>query len=312
MQQNTRINTGVTQGIAQNIAQGIAIGAATVVPGLSGGTIALLCGIFERLIRALKSIDFKAVGLLLRGRFACFAQHIDLLFLVSLFVGLVLGNVLLAKLLGFLFEGYPIHTWAFFFGLVLVSVYFVGRNIKRFSAPICFSFLLGVLIAVGVTALPPAVGSGAFWYLMLCGVLAICSMLLPGLSGSYVLVLLGNYRLMLEGVGNLDMGILTPFLLGAVLGLLAFGQLLGWLFKNWHDLTITLLCGFIAGSLRSLWPWKKEILQSFGTKEKVVAYQYLLPNGGEELLVPGLLALCGAGLLIGLEAWAAQAVKTSD
>ncbi|WGK69308.1 DUF368 domain-containing protein [Candidatus Haliotispira prima] len=282
-----------------NSIKGVAIGAANVVPGLSGGTIALLCGVFERLIQSIKSIDLQAVRLLLRGRFREFALRIDFIFLLAIFSGLIVGNILLARLLEFLLDHYRVYTWAFFFGLVLTSVYFVAKRISRRTFPELVALLLGGAIAIGVSALPIADANSAVWYLLFCGVIAICSMMLPGLSGSYVLILLGNYRLiMLEGVGGLRFDILAPFLIGTVLGLLAFSRVLDCLLKKYHSLTIALLCGFIFGSLRSLWPWKEEIFQSFGEKQKVVGYQYALPEWNSSLIPALLLLLLGAASIV--------------
>lgn len=263
------------------------MGTANVIPGVSGGTIALITGIFERLIHAIKSINGKAVTLLLKGRFREFSAHTDLLFLVSVFLGIGIAIISLAKILDFLFTHYPVYIWAFFFGLVLASVYFVGKTVGRWKLSVLISFIIGTAVAVIISILNPATENDGFLYLMLCGVVAICSMILPGLSGSFVLFIMGNYKLvMIDAVNNLDLDILIPVAIGAVGGLLAFSHFLSWLLKKYKDQTISLLTGFILGSLSIIWPWQRAIylLDETGTQilkkgePVVVAYQRFLPE----------------------------------
>jgi len=237
------------------------MGAANVIPGVSGGTIALITGIFERLINAIKSFNGKAVKLLVRGDFKGFAIHTDLWFLISIVIGIAIAIVSLARLFDFLFTNYRIYIWAYFFGLVLASVYFIGKTISNWKPSVIITFILGAALAVAITFLSPANPNANFFYLMLSGVVAVCSMVLPGLSGSFVLILMGNYQLVaIEAVNNRDLGILFPVLLGGGLGLLAFSHFLSWLLKTYKDQTISLLTGFIMGSLSILWPWKETIL----------------------------------------------------
>ncbi len=255
------------------------MGAANVIPGVSGGTIALITGIFERLIDAIKSFNITAVKLLLSGRFKEFSKHIDLAFLVSLFTGIGIAIVSLAKLFKFLFENYPIYIWAFFFGLVLASIYFVGKTVDKWNISSIISLLIGTAIAVSISVLTPASENSSFIYLVICGVIAICSMILPGLSGSFVLILLGNYQLvMINAVSEFNMRILIPVALGAGVGLIAFSHFLSWLLKKYHHQTIAMLTGFITGSLGILWPWKEAITKQFGDKIKTVDYDYYFPN----------------------------------
>lgn len=237
------------------------MGAANVIPGVSGGTIALITGIFERLINAIKSFNGKAVKLLVRADFKGFAIHTDLWFLISIVIGIAIAIVSLARLFDFLFTNYRIYIWAYFFGLVLASVYFIGKTISNWKPSVIITFILGAALAVAITFLSPANPNANFFYLMLSGVVAVCSMVLPGLSGSFVLILMGNYQLVaIEAVNNRDLGILFPVLLGGGLGLLAFSHFLSWLLKTYKDQTISLLTGFIMGSLSILWPWKETIL----------------------------------------------------
>jgi putative membrane protein len=241
------------------VLKGLAMGAANVIPGVSGGTIALITEIFERLINAIKSFDLAAMKLLLRGKFREFARHTDLFFLLAIAAGVVIAIVSLARLFDYLFREYPVFIWAFFFGLVLASVYFVGRRITKISPAVIITFIIGTGIAVLISFLSKGQENDSFFYLMLCGVAAICSMILPGLSGSFILFIMGNYRLVaIDAINERDFGILLPVLIGAAVGLVAFAHILSWVFRRFRNETISVLTGFILGSVSILWPWQKE------------------------------------------------------
>jgi putative membrane protein len=240
------------------VIKGMAMGAANVIPGVSGGTIALITGIFERLINSIKSFNIKAVKLLFKGRIKEFIDHTDLWFLLSVFVGVVIAIVTLARLFDYLFTNYPVYIWAYFFGLVLASVYFVGKTVEKWSYPAIITFIIGTAIAVLISILNPATENRSFIYLLLCGVAAVCSMILPGLSGSFILFIMGNYKLVaIDAINERDMGVIIPVLIGAVTGLIAFSHLLSWVLKRFRDQTISLLTGFILGSVAILWPWQR-------------------------------------------------------
>jgi putative membrane protein len=266
-----------------NIFKGALMGAANVIPGVSGGTMALLTGIFEKLIDAIKSFDLKAVKLVYSFKFKELFVHVDLKFLSAIGIG-VFGSILtFARVLEYLFEHHAFYVWAFFFGLILASVYFVGRKIAQWGGSVIALFVLGTAIAGGIAFMEPAAENASMPYLLACGAIAMCSMILPGLSGSYVLLLMGNYQLvMIKAVSAFDLAILIPVGIGAVLGLAAFARLLSWIFKKYHDQTIALLTGFIFGSLSILWPWKEAVIQTFQRgdeiKEKVIGYDYALPQ----------------------------------
>lgn len=241
------------------ILKGIGVGIANIIPGVSGGTIALITGIFIRLINAIKSFGLGSLQLLVRGKWKEFAEKTDLYFLVAVFSGVFLAIILLAKVFGFLFEHYPVYIWAYFFGLVFASIYFVGKRVDKWTVSVVISLIIGTGIAVVVSLFNPATENENFFYLILCGVVAVCSMILPGLSGSFVLILLGNYQLVaIDAINNRDVAILFPVAIGAVVGLIAFSHLLSWIFKHYKNQTIALLTGFILGSLNVLWPWKRE------------------------------------------------------
>ena len=238
--------------------KGIGMGAANVIPGVSGGTIALITGIFETLIHSLKSFNLTAAKLLFTGRFKDFARHINLSFLIPVFLGIGISIITLARLFGFLFDNFPIYIWAYFFGLILASVYFVGKTISKWSFAVISFFVFGTVVALFISYLNPASENDSVLYLFVCGIIAACSMILPGLSGSFVLILLGNYQLvMIDAVNNMSLTVLLPVVVGAVVGLLAFSYFLSWIFLKFKNQTIGLLTGFILGSLGLLWPWKE-------------------------------------------------------
>ncbi len=239
------------------------MGAANVIPGVSGGTIALITGIFEKLINSIKSFDFKAVKLLFSGKFKEFAAYTDLSFLIAVFIGIGISIVSLARILDYLFVNHPVYIWSYFFGLILASVYFVGKTISKYTVSVILFFIFGTAIAIFISILNPAAENDSFFYLLICGVVAMCSMILPGLSGSFVLILMGNYELvMIDVVNEFNLKILGTLLLGAVAGLLAFSHLLSWILKKFKAQTIAVLTGFILGSLSIIWPWKNEIFKT--------------------------------------------------
>ncbi len=272
-----------------NFLKGFAIGTANVIPGVSGGTIALITGIFTRLIDSIKSFDLQALKLILKGKFKEFTEHTDFVFLVWVMSGVAVSIFTLAKLLEYLFINYPVFIWSYFFGLIVASVWFVGKTVEKWTFSVILSFVIGTAIALVITFLNPARENSSFGYLFLSGIVAICSMILPGLSGSFVLILMGEYELVLHAVGTLDLKVLIPVALGSVVGLLAFSHFLSWLYKKFKNQTIALLTGFILGSLGILWPWKNSFdkagnlipADEFGkllTDAKVYTFERILPQ----------------------------------
>lgn len=282
-----------------NFFKGLGVGSANVIPGVSGGTIALITGIFERLINALKSCNLTAIKLFFTGKFKEFAQHIDLWFLVSVGSGVLVAILSIARLFEFLFAEYPIYLWSFFFGMILVSIYYVGITIEKFNWKVLVSFVIGTAIALLIAFGTPAKENSNFIYLMICGAVATCSMILPGLSGSFVLVLMGNYQLiMIDAVNDLNLNILLPVAIGGVVGLLAFSHLLSWIFKNYRDITIAILTGFILGSMPIIWPWKNDVITYFGSEAKVTGYEYYLPELNLDFSIALVIMLIGAALIV--------------
>lgn len=267
--------------------KGFAMGAANVIPGVSGGTIAFITGIYERLIDALKSFDLKAARYLLRLDIKGFAEHVDLLFLVSLALGMVTSVLTLAKILKYAFEVHPSWVGAFFFGLIFASIFSVGKMVKQWRAREVIVLIFGLAVAVTLAFMSPASESANPIYLAVCGVAGMCSMIIPGISGSFILLLMGNYKLIvLDAINNLrqmnfaeSLPILIPVGIGAVLGLAVLSHVLSWLFKKFHDTAVALITGFVVGSLVIIWPWKK-IAESITVngKVKVLAWEREFPD----------------------------------
>ncbi|MCB2220580.1 MAG: DUF368 domain-containing protein [Bacteroidetes bacterium] len=302
------------------VLKGVAMGAANVIPGVSGGTMALITGIFERLINAIKSFNVKAVKLLFSFQFKAFAGHIDLYFLMAVFGGIFIAIVSLAKLFDYLFTNYPVYIWSYFFGLVLASVYFVGKTVTKWTPVVIITFIIGAGAAIVISVLNPAKENSGYLYLLLCGVVAICSMILPGLSGSFVLILMGNYQLvMIDAVNTWNFEILVPVGIGAIAGLLAFSHLLSWVFSRYRDQTISLLTGFILGSVSILWPWQEMIYLKNESGEMilkngepiVMQYQRYLPDSlSTEVIFAILIAAAGVVSIWIIEKVAAEKTES--
>lgn len=286
--------------------KGLAMGTANVIPGVSGGTIALITGIFERLVNSIKSFNLKALKLFFTCKIKAFAQHTDFGFLFAVLSGIFVAIVSVAKLFDYLFTNYPIFIWAFFFGLLLASIYYVGKTVEKWNIWSIVFFIIGTAIALFIAFGTPAGENRNLLYLFLCGIVGACSMILPGLSGSYVLILMGNYELiMIDAVNNLTVNpsesikIFLPFIVGAIVGLIAFAHLLSMIFKKFHDQTISLLTGFILGSIPVIWPWKENIVTVLrdGT-EKVTGYHWQLPSMDASFAIALFIMIIGAGIII--------------
>jgi putative membrane protein len=278
------------------------VGTANVIPGVSGGTIALITGIFERLIHSIKSFNGHAFSLLTRGKTREFVTYTDLRFLILILSGVAVAIISAARILEYLFADYPVFVWSFFFGLIMVSIYYVGRTITSRGWKVWVAGTIGAILAIGITLITPASQNENFFYVMMCGAVAMCSMILPGLSGSFVLIMMGNYQLIfIDAVNDLRLEILIPFAIGAAVGLLAFSHLLSWVFKKFRNVTLALLTGFIAGSLGILWPWKEPVFQTFGDKNKVVGYTWEIPSPDLNLVVSIALMLTGIFLIVAME-----------
>lgn len=285
--------------------KGMAMGAADVVPGVSGGTVAFITGIYEELIRSISSVNANTLTLLFKGQFRQLWTSINGYFLAVLFAGIFTSVLTLASALSYALEHYPILIWSFFFGLVAASVWMMARTVKSWNTGSILAFVAGTVVAYSITEMSAMAGSEEPWYLILSGALAICAMILPGISGSFILLLLGAYSTVLNAVAERNLEVIIYVGIGAVLGLLLFSKALKWIFSKFYNLTIALLSGFLLGSLNKLWPWKK-VLESFtkheGTPEEEIialSVQNLAP--GDQWPLAVLCALFGAILVLGLE-----------
>ena len=235
------------------------MGAADVVPGVSGGTIAFITGIYEELLGSIRSVDGEAVKLLLRFRLADFWRHINGNFLVVLLSGIFFSIVSLSRVILYLLEYHAELLWSFFFGLIVASAVVVGKKIPRWTIGVVLFGLIGAAIAYYVTVATPTQTPEAYWFIFLSGAIAICAMILPGISGSFLLVLLAKYEFILGAVKDLRLSIVAVFCLGCVVGILSFSHVLNWALKNYHNATVALLTGFMVGSLNKVWPWKQTL-----------------------------------------------------
>ncbi|MGM9748558.1 MAG: DUF368 domain-containing protein [Candidatus Cryptobacteroides sp.] len=242
--------------------KGACMGAADVIPGVSGGTIAFMTGIYEELIGSLNNFDSKAVSLLFKGKIKDFWKHVNGNFLVAVFAGILASVLSLAKLMQHLLTFYPIQTWSFFFGLIVASSLFILKGIKDWKIKDFIILAIGIILGVVICTLSPTTTPESLWFIFICGALAICAMILPGISGSFILLILGKYQYIMANVAGLTDGdfgqcalVLVVFAIGAVVGLLSFSKFLHWLLGRFHKQTLLVLAGFIIGSLVKVWPW---------------------------------------------------------
>ncbi|PCH77396.1 MAG: DUF368 domain-containing protein [Flavobacteriaceae bacterium] len=286
--------------------KGVAMGAADVVPGVSGGTIAFISGIYEELLASISAVNFKALKILKEKGVKSFWEAINGNFLLALMLGIAISVASLAKTIAFLLDEHPILLWSFFFGLVLASVLFVARQITQWSVLNVILLLIGSFAAFYITTLTPVTSSEISpMYLFLCGALAICAMILPGISGSFILVLLGAYRPVLDAVHERNLKSIALIGAGAIVGLLTFSRVLKWLFEHYKNATLAVLTGFIVGSLNKIWPWKK-VLDSkmFGEKLIILKEKSVFPANyeGDNLLIYAcILSILGFLLILLLE-----------
>ena len=302
--------------------KGACMGAADVIPGVSGGTIAFITGIYDQLIGSINSINAEAVKLFFTGKFKEFWKHINGTFLLSLFCGILFSVVALAGLMQYLLESHPIQTWAFFFGLIVASSLFILRGIEGWNLKAVIFLVLGIGLGVTVCTLSPTTTPDALWFIFLSGAIAICAMILPGISGSFILLILGKYKFIMEAITGLTTGqevgqnlvILGVFAVGAVCGIIAFSRILNWLLSRYHKQTLLVLAGFIIGSLVKVWPWSNmeaimlaqfpqasEVLNNLSVEILRNEYFRMLGQVDYQIGSAILFALAGFSLVTGIE-----------
>ncbi len=278
--------------------KGFCMGASDVVPGVSGGTMAFILGIYEELIDAIKSFDLKGLQFLVTLKFRPLLDRISWQFLLTVGIGILAAIFSLSKLLSWLLQNRPIFIWSFFLGLILASVLSVSRRVEAWRILTWLCLVGGTLGSYFLVGLVPVATPNDYWFLFLCGAVAICAMILPGISGSYILVLLGKYQYVLDAVNYRDFLVLGLVAAGACVGIIAFSRILGWLLKNYHDLMVATLTGLMIGSLRKVWPWKEtleSVVDSHGQMVPLVQSNILPGQWNVEVLAA--ISLMVAGLL---------------
>jgi putative membrane protein len=291
--------------------KGMGMGAADVVPGVSGGTIAFITGIYEELINSIKSINFTTLKLIFTFQIAKFWKAVNGNFLLAVITGIGISVVSLARLLQYILENYPELIWSFFFGLIVASAIYVAKQIKSWNVATSISLVLGVAIAWIITEITPAETTDAYWFIFVSGAIAICAMILPGISGSFILLLLGKYEYIINAISAFKLDILVVFLAGAGIGIVSFSNVLSWLLRKFHNQTIALLSGFMIGSLNKVWPWKNTI-EYFTDRhgiEKPLTQKNVLPavyEGDPHLISAIGLAILGFILIFAIERLAAE------
>lgn len=296
------------------------MGAADVVPGVSGGTVAFITGIYEELINSLKSIDVEAIRLLTQFQIADFWKKINGSFLITVLGGIVTSLISLARLMTYLLDNHPILIWSFFFGLILVSSPLILRDITKWSLGSVLSFIAGIIIAYLITILSPTETPTNYPFIFFCGALAICAMILPGISGAFILLLIGKYEYMITALTEMNIPVVIVFVLGCFLGLLGFSRFLSWILTHFRFPTLALLGGFMIGSLNKVWPWKQVIsfrlnhegVQVPAFDKSILPWDYFSKTGQDPLVFKAILcAALGVFLVVAIEKTAAM-LKTKS
>lgn len=292
-------------------AKGVAMGAADVVPGVSGGTVAFISGIYETLINSIKSVDKIALQLLFRGEFKALWKRVNGEFLLPLFLGIAISILSLAKVMTYLLANNPIEVWSFFFGLIIASSLLVAKDVKRWSLGTVATLIIGAAIAYSITTFAPSVTPNNWYYIVLSGAIAICAMILPGISGSFILLLLGKYSYIISAIDEMNLAVIAQFGIGAAVGIVSFSHILSWLLKRFHNIVIALLTGFMIGSLNKVWPWKETIetyLDRHGVEKPLVeanilpaTYEKVTEGADSHLLIAVVLAVVGFFTIWGIE-----------
>ena len=291
------------------------MGGADVVPGVSGGTIAFISGIYEELLASIKAVNLANLKLLFQGQFKEFWKAINGNFLLILFSGILISVKSLATILIYLKETYPIQLWSFFWGLIMISSVVVLRQITKWRWTVVVAGIIGIILAVTVTSLTPAQTSESYFMIVLSGVLGISAMILPGISGAFILLILGKYEFILTALSELNLVVIGLFMLGCILGLVSFVRVISYLLSKYHNMAVALLAGFMMGSLNKLWPWKQTLeyrLNSHGKQVPVVDVnimpnEYFAATGNDPVVIQALLFIAiGFFIIVFIEKVALQ------
>ncbi|AUC83242.1 DUF368 domain-containing protein [Lacinutrix sp. Bg11-31] len=315
------------------ILKGLGMGAANKVPGVSGGVVAFVAGFYEEFIHSLKRVNFTALKLLINGRFRSFFYYINGKFLSLLFLGMLVSYFSISKILDYFIKHYELYVWSIFFGMIIGSIYYISKDFKDWKTTTYLALLIGAILGVSISFLDPAMENDNLWFVFLCGIISVSGMTLPGFSGSFILILLGNYVLLLvdsvnalfdtfyeitggnfsftENVERMRMlKVLVVFTLGSVVGLVSFSHILSYILKHYKSVTTASIIGFIVGSLGVVWPWKEtifktdtsgaQILDSRG-KHIIENYKRLVPELNTETYLAIFYIIIGIAIVLGLE-----------
>ncbi len=290
--------------------KGMGMGGADVIPGVSGGTIAFITGIYEELLDSIKAVNINTLRLLLKADFLLFWKLINGNFLVAVLAGILVSVFSLAKIITYTLENYPIQLWSFFFGLIIISALAVAREIKDRDWKVFLMLAVGIAFAYFVTSATPSTTPDNLFFVFGSGMIAICAMILPGISGSFILLILGKYEQVLTAAKEFDITTLVVFAVGCAVGILAFARVISWLLKHYHASTIAILVGFMIGSLNKIWPWKEVLQYRINSKGERVPFleKNILPNeyieitGNDPFVLQALLFFfLGIGLVVVIE-----------
>ncbi len=298
--------------------KGLSMGGADVIPGVSGGTIAFITGIYSELVHSIKAIDFHAMRLLFSLRLKEFWQKINGGFLIAVVAGIITSLLSLARLMLYFLETHPIRTWSFFFGLILVSSPLILRTITRWNVGTMGSFVVGIVVAYLITVLSPTESPEGLPFVFLSGAIAICAMILPGISGAFILLLIGKYEFIMQALLAANMPVIVTFALGCLTGIIAFSWVLTWVLDHYHDLAIALLAGFMLGSLNKVWPWKQCLTYRLDSNgEQVCAFdksilpgEYMANTGSDPQVFQAILFAAIGVIIVLLIEKVAERMKT--
>jgi len=313
--------------------KGLAMGAANKVPGVSGGTVSFVLSFYEEMIYSFQKINFKAVKLLLNGRFKSFYQYVNGQFLLLVMGGSMFSYFSISMVLDYFLKYYELYVWSWFFGMIIGSVFYIYKDFGDWNFKNTFSLIIGISVGVGISFMTPAQENDNLWFVFLCGIIGVSGMTLPGLSGSFILILLGNYVLLLvdsvNGVftiitglfsGNFEvleipeniryLKIVTVFTAGSAFGLVSISHVLGYVLKRWHQIVTAIIIGFIAGSLGIVWPWKRKIFVENdgeflvdGTGNKIIQnYERFFPDfSNSQTWLAVFYIVLGIALILGID-----------
>jgi putative membrane protein len=256
------------------------MGIAEIIPGVSGGTIAFITGIYEELIDSIKSVDGNAIKLLFSFKFSLFWKQINGTFLLTLLLGMLTSILALSRIIVFLIDQHPFKIWGFFFGLIIASAIVIFYQIETVNSKVVVSTIIGLLISAYIALEAPSSTPNSNLFIFISGAIAISAMILPGISGSFILVFLSKYEFILKSLNNFDVTVISIFIGGCIVGLVTFSRVFSYLFKKYNDIVVSVLIGFLLGSLFKIWPFYKVL--EYDAYNEPIYTNPVLPSSGQE------------------------------